>query len=119
METKQSIETVTADLRVLNELASKTADKDTWLTPAFWTMAAAAATNLITVAVLIGWVDAANAEGLTKSATALIGAAQVIVVNSVLVWKYIAGQNEVQIQKMSARYHYMEAIAVEKLRAKE
>ena len=115
---KQSIETVTSDLRVLNELANTAPEKETWLTPAFWTMAGAAVTNLITVAVLIGWIDTANAEGVTKAATALLGAAQVIVVNSLLVWKYIAGQNAVQIQKISARYHYMEAVAVEKLRTK-
>lgn len=112
---KQSIDTVTADMRVLHELAKP--EQETWLTPAFWTMAGAAVTNLITVAVLIGWVDAANAEGITKAATAVLGAAQVIVINSLLVWKYIAGQNAVQVEKMSARYRYMEAVAVEKLRA--
>jgi hypothetical protein len=118
MEKKQSVETVVAEMRVLNELAGDAVPSDTWLTPAFWTMAAAALTNLVTVAVLIGWVDSAQAEVLTKAAVAVLGAAQVIVVNSVLVWKFIAGQNAVQKEKITARYHYMEAVAVEKLRAK-
>ena len=46
-----------------------------------------------------------------------MGATQVIIVNSVLVWKYIAGRNKIQTAKIEAHYHYMEAVATEKLRA--
>lgn len=120
MATKQSIETQTAELRVLNELVDNTAadTNATWLTPAFWTMAATALTNLVSVAAMIGWIDSTQVETLTKALLALAGAAQVIIVNTVLVWKYISGQNKLQAQKLEARYHYLEAVAVEKLRVK-
>ena len=118
METKQSVERVTADLRVLNELTTENTVVDTWLTPAFWTMATTAATNLIAVAALVGWVESSQVEGMTQAIIALVGAAQVVVVNSILVWKYIAGQNTLQAQKVTAKYKYMEAVAVERLRAK-
>jgi hypothetical protein len=118
MEKKQSVETVRADLRVLNELTTENTVIDSWLTPAFWTMATTAATNLIAVAALIGWVKSSEVESLTQAIIALVGAAQVVVVNSVLVWKYIAGQNALQAQKVTAKYKYMEAVAVERLRAK-
>jgi len=119
METKQSVDNVRAELRVLSELADDVPETNaSWLTPAFWTMATAAVTNLIAVAALVGWVDASEVEGLTRAVTAVVAAAQVIVVNSALVWSYIAGQNAVQLQKITARYKYMEAVAVEKLRAR-
>lgn len=119
MQEKVPVDAMTAEMRVLSELSATASESDTWLTPAFWTMAGAAMTNLITVAVLIGWVDATQAEGLTGAATALLGAAQVIVVNSVLVWKYISGRNQVQIAKLNAQAHYLELVAVEKLQARK
>ena len=115
MATKQPVDTIKADLRALSELADETVNQS-WLTPAFWTMATTAATNLIAVAALIGWVHASDVESLTQTVTALVAAAQVIVVNSVLVWKYIAGQNALQTQKIAAQYKYMEAVSVEKMR---
>ena len=119
METKQSVDNVCAEMRVLSELASDVPETNaSWLTPAFWTMATTAATNLIAVAALIGWINSSEVEGLTRAVTAVVAAAQVIVVNSALVWSYIAGQNAVQVQKITARYKYMEAVAIEKLRAR-
>lgn len=114
---KKSIETVKEELRVLNELSTDEPTTPLWLTPTFWTTAITAVTNIVTVLVLIGWLDSTQAEGVTKALAALVGAAQVIVINSVLVWKYIAGQNQLQAQKITAKYRYMEAVAVEKLRA--
>ena len=120
MSAKQNNKTLAEELRVLPELAGEEAapQNSSWLTPQFWTMATTAATNLIAVAALIGWINSSDVEGVTRAATALVAAAQVIVVNSALVWSYIAGQNAVQVQKINARYKYMEAVAVEKLRAR-
>ena len=117
MEIKQPIDGTVAEMRVLKELTEQTVEKETWITPAFWTMAGVAVTNMITVAVLVGWVDATQAETLTQAVTALLGAAQVIVVNTALVWKFIAGRNQVQIAKIQAQAHYAEVVAIEKLRA--
>jgi len=123
MATKKSVETVRAELRVLNDSvndvatsAEKAADTG-WLTPEFWAMAIGAVTNLVAVAVLIGWISQSDAETVTKALTALVGATQIIVLNSALIWKYIAGRTEVRSQMIDARFRYMEAIAVEKLRA--
>lgn len=118
MAAKKSVETVREELRVLNSAADDAnVDQNSWLTPEFWTMAIGAIGNLVTVAVLIGWIDHSQAESLTKALTALIGATQIIVVNSALIWKYIAGRTALRAQMLTARYRYMETVAVEKLRA--
>lgn len=118
---KKSIETIREELRVLNaagdDAAAAAAAKDSWLSPEFWTMAGAAITNLVTVAVLVGWVDRSNADALMTAVSALIGASQVIVVNTALIWKFISTRTQAKAQVAEARYRYMEAIAVEKFRA--
>lgn len=117
MATKKSVEAIREELRVLNSAAGDGTDTNTWLTPEFWTMAIGAVTNLVTVAVLIGWVDQTQAETLTKAITAVVGATQVLVLNSALIWKYLTGRTEIRAQMIDARYRYMEAVAVEKMRA--
>lgn len=119
MATKKPIDTVREELRVLNSAADDagTLNLLNWLTPEFWTMAIGAIGNLVTVGVLLGWVSQSQAEDLTKAITALIGASQVIVLNTVLIWKYLTGRQELRAQMIDARYRYMEAVAVEKLRA--
>lgn len=118
MEMKKSVETVREELRVLNAAADDAhLDDGSWLTPEFWTMAVGAVTNLIAVGVLVGWVDQSQAETLTKAVTAIVGATQIVVLNSALIWKYLAGRTEVRAQMIDARYRYMEAVAVEKMRA--
>ena len=117
---KKSVETIREELRVLTAAADDAtagAAKDSWLTPEFWTMAGAAVTNLVTVAVLVGWIDRSNADALMTAVSALLGASQVIVVNTALVWKFIANRTQTKAQMVEARYRYMEAIAVEKFRA--
>jgi uncharacterized membrane protein YeaQ/YmgE (transglycosylase-associated protein family) len=119
MATKKPIETVREELRVLNDAADDagTAKLMTWMTPEFWTVAVGAVGNLVTVAVLLGWVSMSQAEELTKAITAVLGASQVLVLNSVLIWKYLTGRQELRAQMVDARYRYMEAVAVERLRA--
>jgi hypothetical protein len=118
MATKKSVETVREELRVLNAAVDDAnVDTNNWLTPEFWTMAVGAVTNLIAVGVLVGWVDSSQAETLTKAITAIVGATQIVVLNSALIWKYLAGRTELRAQMIDARYRYMEAVAVEKMRA--
>jgi hypothetical protein len=116
---KKSVDTVREELRVLNAAADDVAPAsgDSWITPEFWAMAVGAITNLVAVGVLVGWVDSSQAETLTKSLTAVIGATQIIVLNSALVWKYISGRVTVRERMIDARYRYMETLAVEKMRA--
>lgn len=120
MATKKNVETVREELRVLSDAGEKAvtdATNDNWLSPEFWTMAGAAVTNLVTVAVLIGWIDRSNADALMTAIAALIGASQVIVVNTALVWKFIANRTQVKAQMVDSRLRYLEAITVEKMRA--
>lgn len=118
MATKKSVETVREELRVLNAAADDAnVDTANWLTPEFWTMVTIAGTNLVAVAVLVGWVDSTQAEALTKAIAAIIGATQIVVMNSALVWKYLSARTELRAQMIDARYRYMEAVAVEKMRA--
>lgn len=118
MATKKSVETVREELRVLNSAVDDVnIDNGNWLTPEFWTMAIGAVTNLVAVGVLVGWIDSSQAESLTKAVTAVVGATQVVVLNSALIWKYLAGRTELRAQMVDARYRYMEAVAVEKMRS--
>lgn len=114
---KKSVDTIREELRVLTAAGDEAATKDNWLTPEFWTMAGAALTNLVTVAVLIGWVDRSNADSLMTAVSALVGASQVIVVNTALIWKFIASRTQAKTKIAEARYRYMEAVVAEKFRA--
>lgn len=115
---KKSIDTIREEMRVLTAVGDEAAAAtDSWLTPEFWTMAGAAVTNLITVAVLVGWVDRSSADSLMTAVSALIGASQVIVVNTALIWKFISSRTQAKAQVAEARYRYMEAVVTEKFRA--
>jgi hypothetical protein len=117
---KKSIDTIREEMRVLTAVGDEAATgaaKDNWLSPEFWTMAGAAVTNLITVAVLVGWVDRSSADSLMTAVSALIGASQVIVVNTALIWKFISSRTQAKAQVAEARYRYMEAVVTEKFRA--
>jgi hypothetical protein len=119
-EKKVPVQTsVAEEMRLLDGIfSSDTAETNEtrWLTPEFWTMAATAVTNLVAVGALLGWIDQSNVEGIAKALTALVGAAQVIVVNSVLVWKFIRGKEESKQQMRELRYQTARDLVVEKMR---
>ena len=111
---------VVEEMRFLDGVFNSEAAEDTtvrWLTPEFWTMAATAVTNLVAVAALLGWIDQTDIQGITKALTALVGAVQVIVVNSVLVWKFIRGKEESKQKLLEMRYQALTDVAVEKIRS--
>lgn len=116
---KTPISTIREEMRVLNAVAGDVATKDltNWLTPEFWAMAGTALANLVAVAVMIGWVDQTQAQDITKAVSALVGATQVLVLNTVLVWKYLSGRAAVKTEAMRARYDYVTAVTIEKMRA--
>lgn len=116
---KISADTIRSEMRVLNAAAAEIADTTpiNWLTPEFWTMVTAAAGNVIAVLVLIGWVQSSQAESLTQAITALVGATQVIVLNTALVWKFISGRVQLREHMIDAQYQYMSMVAVEKIRS--
>jgi hypothetical protein len=118
MVTKKSLPVFAEELRMLNEAVSedKPAGFWQWFTSDFWATAVTAVTNIVAVAAIIGWVDRENADSLTQALVALIGAAEVIALNSALVWKYLSGRQAERAQMLSARMHYMETIAVERMR---
>lgn len=109
------------EMRVLGEAADDavgTSSTNDWLTPEFWSMVIASATNLVAVAVVMGWLSATDAETLTKALSALLGASQVILVNAALVWKYIASRASVKRAAIEARYAYMStALELQRIRA--
>lgn len=119
MAMKKSVSVIAEELRLLN---ATTDDKEVsslmdWFTPDFWTTAGTAVTNIIAVAAVLGWVDRTNVEGLTQAVVALVGAAEVVILNSLLVWKYLSGRQEIRAQIVDAKFRYMESVAIEKLRA--
>jgi hypothetical protein len=119
MSVKKPVDTLCAELRVLNSAVDETNVSSglDWQTPEFWTMAGTALVNLLSVAALLGWISNTQAEELTKALTALIAATQVIVLNTALVWRYLNNRAQLRAQMMMARFDYMQAVAVERLRA--
>lgn len=115
-----SADTVREEMRLLNEVANDAVDTSSllnWLTPEFWTMAGTAVTNIVAVLVLIGWIKNTDAATLTQALSAIVGATEVIVVNSILIWKFVAGRNELRARMVEAQYQYMTMVTVEKMRA--
>jgi uncharacterized membrane protein len=110
---------VYAELRELNSSIDAEEKKmfSDWLTPEFWTMAMTVLTNLLAVGVLLGWLSSADVETLTKAITGIVGAAEVILLNSLLVWKFINDRTAVRTETLRAKYQLMEAVAIERVRA--
>lgn len=88
-----------------------------WITPEFLSLLATVAVNLVTAATVVGWIDATQAQELAKAVSAIIAAVSVISVNGLVVWKYLAGRNELQAQKIQAQYRYLEVVASERIHA--
>jgi cellulase/cellobiase CelA1 len=116
MATKKTVDTVKEDLRVLHNEVEADVNNNSWLSSEFWTMAVGAVANIVAVGVLLGWVDRVQADAMVQALTAVIGATQVIVVNSALIWKYIASKTELRAQMLDMRYRYMESVAIERIR---
>ena len=121
MAAKKNVACIREELRDLDALANEAAPAvgSDWSTPEFWTMAATALTNLVAVAVVLGWISSSDAESVTKALTALIGAGQVIIVNGLMIWKYISARTAVKQSMIDARYKYMAAVSVERIRAEK
>jgi hypothetical protein len=117
---KKAVNTAREELRTFGEVVEGTALEglDKWLTPEFWTMAITAASNLIAVMALVGWLDHSEVETVTKAITALIGASQVILVNGVLVWKYLTGRQQIRQQIMAARLRVAEDVVYARMQAR-
>lgn len=115
---KKSVNTVREELRTFGEAVEGTALEglEKWLTPEFWTMAVTAAGNLIAVLALVGWLDHSQVETVTKAVTALIGASQVILVNGLLVWKYMTGRQQIRQQIMASRLRMAEDVMYSRLK---
>jgi len=82
----------------------------------FWTMVGGVVTNLVTVGVLIGWLDSSSASSLTAAVAAIVAASEALIVNGLLVWKYLAGRAQLRSQLVDSRYRYMETVAIERMR---
>lgn len=109
-----SIDSPVAAVRMLDTAA---ADPKEWLSPEFVSLAGTVAVNLVTAAVVVGWMDASQAQELTKAVTTIIAAVGAISVNGMVVWKYIGGKHEVQVEKIHAQLRYSEFVAREQLLA--
>jgi hypothetical protein len=107
------VSTLREELRVLAGEDGQTQKE--WITPEFISMVSSVAINLITAATVVGWVDSASAQELTKAVTAIATAAGVLGANALIVWKYLAARQAVKTEAVRARYRYMEAVAVERL----
>jgi hypothetical protein len=122
MATKKPISSIREEMRALGQAADEAAvdvtTDNNWFTPEFWTLVVAAATNVVSVAVVLGWLNTADAAELTKALSALLGAAQVIMINSALVWKFLSARSEAKQAAAAAKYQYMAAaLELQRIRA--
>lgn len=120
MMEKKDLPTI-AEFREMSDAlgVNESALAEKWLTPEFWTMATAAVGNVLMVAVLFGWISAADVEGLTKAITGIITATEIVVVNAALVWKYISSRTALKSQMLAAKYQLVQTVTVERIRAVE
>ena len=115
---KKPVSAPVEDFKFITDWFSKEeADVTKWVTPELVTTVTTAVSNLLAVLVLVGWLSSSDVETLTKAVTALVGASEVIVVNSILIWKFIASRTMLKKQIMTLKYQYVESVAVEKVRA--
>lgn len=114
---KTPVDTVREDLRVLGENFGDGSAATNWFSPEFLTLAATVLSNVVGALVLVGWVDATQAADLTKAVVAVVGALQTILVNSVLVWKYLAGRAEEKVKRVEMRTEYLKCVQAERVRA--
>lgn len=112
-----AVNTTREDIRVLGENFGDTGATANWFSPEFLTLATTVLSNIVGVLVLVGWVDATQAADLTKAIVALVGAVQAILVNSVLVWKYLSGRAEEKVKRAEMRIEYLKAVQAERVRA--
>lgn len=110
-------DTMREDIRVLGENFGDVTTKQNWLSPEFVTLASTVLTNVVAVLVLVGWVDATGAAALTKAIIACVGAVQTILVNSALIWRFLAGRSAEKIKTAEMKIEYLKAVQAERVRA--
>jgi hypothetical protein len=115
VDTIISIDSPVAAVRMLDTAAPNLND---WVSPEFVSLAGTVAVNLVTAAAVVGWMDASQAQELTKALTTIITAVSALSVNGLIVWKYIAGKHDVQVQKIQAQMRYAEFVAREQIIAR-
>lgn len=116
IDTIVTIDNPTAAVRMLDSAPSNFKE---WITPEFISLLSTVAVNLLTAAVVIGWVDATQAQELSKAVTTILTAVSTISVNGMIVWKFLAGRQAVQVEKITAQYRYATAVVHERMVAAE
>jgi hypothetical protein len=115
---KKPVVTPVEDFKFITDLFSREEnDAAKWVTPESVTTVTTVVSNFLAVLVLVGWLTSADVETLTKAVAAIVGASEVIVVNSVLIWKFVASRTALKTKLMTMKYQYVEAVNVEKVRA--
>jgi hypothetical protein len=114
---KRPFDAAVAEMRVLNAVAAETQSPTKWVTPELVSMVGSVAVNLITAATVVGWLDATEAQEITKAVSAVIAGVGTISVNALIVWKYLSGREEVEREVVHAQYRYAETVMVERMRA--
>lgn len=81
---------------------------DGLFTTEFWTTVGGLLANLLVVLVAIGYINREDADQLTSSVGSIVAAVQMLVVNGMLIWKYIASRTQLKqaitLQLMSQQH---------------
>lgn len=69
---------------------------DGLFTTEFWTTVGGLLANLLVVLIAIGYVNREDADMLTSSIGSIVAAVQMLAVNGMLIWKYIASRTQIK-----------------------
>jgi hypothetical protein len=77
-------------------------------TSEFWTTIGGLVANLVVLLVAVGWVSSDDGSALSGQITAFLAAAQALLVNGALIWKYISSRTQLKqsitLQQMAERH---------------
>lgn len=100
---KTAVDAPVLEARIFGDVEDRIKDLDKLARHEFWAMAAVALTNLVSVAAVMGWIDSSGVETLTKSITAVIGGAEIIVLNAIILYRYFTNVQETKREMVRAR----------------
>lgn len=118
---KKPVKTPVEDWKLLPDFfgfgTTETVAVDKWVTPELVTTVTTVVANLLGMLALMGWLNGTDVETLTKAVTALVSGVSVVVVNSTLIWKFIAARFAAKQKLMEMKLQYAETVTIEKMRA--
>jgi hypothetical protein len=79
-------------------------------TSEFWTTVSGLIVNVLVVMAAIGYVSQTDADKLTSSISAVIGALQILIVNGAVIWGYVKSRASVKAEQIRGQYQLLSTL---------